>query len=258
MSMTTVDKCLNLLQHLAQSDQPCGVVELARDLGQPKANVFRWLNTLVDHGYVKQREDARYAPTLKLWELGSMIVARTSLSQSAYPQLEHLAAVSGESSHLAVLEGTESIYVDKRNGPHPITGFTRIGTRAPAHCCATGKIELALRTARPLDEFPEELPVFTAATLRTREALAEELRAIRAAGVAVNRGEWVEDVWGVAAAIRDHMGTVCASIGIWGPRQRISNRLDVLLHEVRSAADRVSRSLGCPADRLQPKQGSST
>jgi DNA-binding IclR family transcriptional regulator len=256
VTVKTVDTSLELLDRLARSSEPLGVADLSRELALPKSNVFRLLATLVKHGFVKQREDTRYEPSLKLWELGSMVVSRSSLTQVARPVLEDLAAATGESAQLAVLDRVESIYIDKREGPHPISGFTRIGTRAPAHCCATGKVELAFRTPEALEELPEKLAHFTAATVRTRKALAQELAGIRASGVAVNRGEWVDDVWGVAAAIRNHTGTVCASIGVWGPRQRISSVLEATERKVRSAADRISTGLGCPPGFLSPTERS--
>lgn len=250
MSVKTIDKSLELLDRIARSDQPCGVVELARHLGLPKSSVFRLLAALAKHGYIKQREDARYEPTLKLWELGNMIVARASLPQVARPLLEQLASRTGESAQLAVLDGAESIYIDKRDGPHPVSGFTRIGTRAPAYCCATGKVELAFHAPESLRALPDRLQPFTGATIRTRKALIEELNGIRERGVAVNRGEWFEDVWGVAAPVRNHSGLVCASIGVWGPRQRISPVLDSAADEVRCAASEISRGLGCPSNLL--------
>ena len=251
MVTKTLDKSLELLEYLARWGQPIGVVDLARALGQAKSNVFRLLVTLESHDFVRQREDARYEPTLKLWELGCLIVSRTSLTQVANPVLEQLAMDVGESSQLAVLDRDESIFIDKRNGPQPITGFTRIGTRAPAYCCATGKVELAMQTHHALQGFAEELQAHTAATLSTRKALADELKAIRKAGFAVNRGEWFEDVWGVAAAIHDHTGIVCASIGIWGPRQRVFPAVEAIAPKVIEAASTISRALGCPAEILK-------
>lgn len=256
MSVKTIDKSLELLDRIARSDQPCGIGELARDLALPKSSVFRLLAALATHGYIKQRDDARYEPTLKLWELGNMIVSRASLPQVARPVLDQLASRTGESAQLAVLDGAESIYIDKRDGPHPVSGFTRIGTRAPAYCCATGKVELAFHAPESLRALPQRLQPFTGATLRTHKALLEELDNIRKQGVAVNRGEWFEDVWGVAAPVRNHSGLVCASIGIWGPRQRISAALDTAVAEVRSAASEISRGLGCPADLLSTNQRS--
>ena len=43
MSVKTIDKSLELLDRIARSDQPCGVVELARHLGLPKSSVFHLL-----------------------------------------------------------------------------------------------------------------------------------------------------------------------------------------------------------------------
>src|SRR5690606_33922436 len=109
------------------------------------------------------------------------------------------------------------------------------------------------------DAIPARLKTYTSATIDNKAALVAALKEVRDRGYAVNRAEWVEGVWGVAAAIRNNAGAVCASIGIWGPRERITRALDEVAREVRLAADRVSRGLGCPAAfLLQPEETEQT
>lgn len=163
----------------------------------PKSNVFRLLDTFALHRYVHRRpEDNRYELTLKLWELGSSVLARTNLAEVAREYLEELGARSKESVHLAVLDDGESVYIDKRDGQNPIRGVTKIGSRAPAHACAPGKTELAYQPADVVGRVAARLVRSTDATITTRQALLRELEGIRARGFAVNRGEWHQDVWG--------------------------------------------------------------
>lgn len=245
MTTKTVDQGLQLLELLASSKEPQGVSELGRVLGLPKSKVFRLLDTLVGRQYVRRREeDSRYELTLKLWDLGSKSVSRFAVTDVARPFLDSLAAQSSESAQLAVLESGESVYVDKSDGIHPVSGVTRIGSRLPAHCCATGKAELAFQPPEVLKVFPKRLKAFTPATITNAKELAQELDEVRARGYAINRGEWYEDVWGLAAPVRDRTGAVCASVGVWGPQNRISLRLDEISRLVLAAASGITAALG--------------
>lgn len=245
MTAKTVEKGLMLLEVLARSPEPRGLTDLVRELGMPKSNVFRLLDTLAENRYIRRRpEDSRYELTLKLWELGNHAVSQANLTQVARRYLDELAAGIGESAHLAVLDEGESVFIDKKDGRHPVSGFTRIGSRAPAYCCATGKVELAFQPAEVADRVALKLERYTAATITSRSALRSELAEIRENGYAVNHGEWYEDVWGVAAAIRNRTGAVCASIGVWGPMHRLSSQLNRSAQAAMAAAHAISAALG--------------
>ncbi len=211
----------------------------------PKSNVFRLLNALVAHRYIRRRpQDSRYELTLKLWELGNQAASQASITHVARPALEALAERVGESAQLAVFDEGESVFVDKIDGRHPVSGFTRVGSRAPAYCCATGKAQLAFQPADTVRRVAGALRRHTGATLGTARALERELAEVRENGYAVNRGEWYEDVWGVAAPVLSRDGTVCASIGVWGPRQRLARQINAAARAAIAAAREVSAALG--------------
>ena len=82
----TVQKALNLLEALVRSNQPRRLTELSRQLGLTKPNVYRLLSTLTILGYVKKDPNTSlYSPTLKLWEMGSMLVRDIDLQAAAGP-----------------------------------------------------------------------------------------------------------------------------------------------------------------------------
>lgn len=253
MTVKTFVKGLQVLEALTRRSEPVGVAALARELNMPKSNVFRLLNALVTQRYVHQRpDDDRYELTLKLWELGTQVMSQVDLINAASPYLDELAARSGETSQLATFDDCESVYIDKRDGRFPIRGFTKIGTRAPAHCCATGKAELAFKPADVVSQVSKRLKRFTPATIVTPEQLDRELKKVRVRGFATNRGEWFEEVWGIAAPIRSGTGAVCGSVGIWGPKERISKVVDRSAEEVTDAAAKISAALGYRQVQSQP------
>ena len=56
-----------------------------------------------------------------------------------------LALTVQETVHLAVLSGTEIVYVDKVDSPRPLGIMSKIGQRAPLYCTALGKVLLAFQ-----------------------------------------------------------------------------------------------------------------
>ena len=219
---TTLLKGLNVLEALAQSNGPRGVSELARELDLTNSNVHRTLQTLTCAGYVRAGSLAgTYECTLKLFEMASGVVARIDVRQSADPFMQQLARLTKETIHLSILEGSDVIYLNKIESPHPVRAYSIIGGRAPAHCVASGKALLAWQSATFLGQLPERLPAPTSRSLATREALLEEIGRIRRQGFAVNNGEWREGVGGIAAIVFDVSGAPAAAIGISGPVERL-------------------------------------
>ncbi len=244
---TTLLKGLNVLELLAQSEQPKGVSDIARGLNLTKSNVHRTLQTLVAAGYVRVgSRPGTYVCTLKLFELASPLVARLDVRQLAEPVMQALAGKTQETIHLAVLDRLEVIYLHKIESPQPVRAYSSVGGRAPAHAVATGKVLLAWQDAATLATLPERFERTTSRTLPDRDALLAEIAQVRAQGYAINRGEWREGVCGAAAVILDAQRQVIAAVGISGPSERLRPAaLRKHAERVVEAARDISRSMGC-------------
>ena len=219
---TTLLKGLNVLEALASSRAARGVTEIARSLDLTKSNVHRTLQTLIAAGYARAGSvPGTYECTLKLFEIASSVVARIDVRQSADAFMQQLARLTKETIHLSILDGTDVIYLNKIESPHPIRAYSSIGGRAPAHCVASGKALLAWQGEAFLERLPQRLAAPTNRSIASRDALLDELAKIRRQGFAVNRGEWREGVGGIAAVVLDMVGSPVAAIGISGPIERL-------------------------------------
>lgn len=240
-------KGLKLLEALAVSEEPRGVSDLARELGFTKSNVHRLLTTLLLHGYVRQNQnDNSYEITIKLWELGNHAMARLDLLKVARPILSELARSTGESVHLAVLDDTEVVYLDKIESAHHIRAHTRVGARAPAFTMATGKAILAHLPDTYLQRFEPHFQKYTSTTRTSIAELTEDLDFVREHGYAiVPHGDWREGVAACASAILGQKGVVAGAVGVSGPDSRIKLKtLKELALQAREAARKISVSLG--------------
>ena len=242
----TVQKALNLLEALVRSGRPRRLTELSRELGLTKPNVYRLLSTLSVLGYVKKDPlSSLYSPTLKLWEMGSMLVRDVDLVSVAGPRLRRLSADTHESGQLAVFDGGFTVYVDKVDSPQPLKAVTSIGSRVPASVTSTGKAMLAWLPHEAFDLAIEQVKRYTPLTMTRRKDIERDLEETRMRGYAINRGEFRLGVCGLAAPVRDRSGGVVAAIGVWGAEKAILGaRRDELAHMTVAAARDISRELG--------------
>jgi IclR family KDG regulon transcriptional repressor len=235
----TVQKALNLLEALVRSGQPRRLTELSRQLGLTKPNVYRLLSTLTILGYVKKDPDTSlYSPTLKLWEMGSMLVRDVDLVSVANPRLRRLCEETGESVQLTVFDAGYVVYVDKVDSVQPLKAMTSIGSRLPASITSTGKAILAWLPSEALDAAFQHVKRYTPLTLTRRKDIERELEETRARGYAINRGEYRVGVCGIAVPVRDRTGVVIASIGVWGAERNILGIREAELAEMAMVAGR--------------------
>jgi IclR family KDG regulon transcriptional repressor len=242
----TVQKALNLLEALVKSGQPRRLTELARQLGLTKPNVYRLLSTLTILGYVKKDPDTSlYSPTLKLWEMGSMLVRDVDLVSVANPRLRRLSDETGESVQLTVFDAGYVVYVDKVDSAQPLKAMTSIGSRLPASITSTGKALLAWMPSEALDLAFQHVKRYTPHTLTRRKDIERDLEETRARGYSLNRGEFRVGICGIGVPIRDRTNTVVAAIGVWGAEKNILGvRQEDLARMSVAAARDISQSLG--------------
>ena len=245
----TVVKALQVLEALALSDRPRGVTDLARELQLSKSNVYRLLETLRESSYVERVHGGKaFEATLKLWRLGARVTARLDVKAAAPPFLLELRDKTKETARLTVLQGDQGIVIEQVETQHPLRVQTPIGGVLLLYCSATGKAMLAFQPVEVIERIASSMEKYTPATASARQDLLDELEQIRRDGFALNRGERIESVCGVAAPVRDRSGTVTAAIGISGPAERLSVRtLRSYGSLVRDIAARLGHAVGAPA-----------
>ena len=250
----TVQKAMNLLEALVRSTQPRRLTELSRELGLTKPNVYRLLSTLTILGYVKKDPTTSlYSATLKLWEMGSMLVRDVDLQSVSGPRLRKLCEETRESVQLAVWDNGYVVYVDKVDSPQPLKAITSIGSRVPATVVSTGKALIAWMPPQALDAAMDHVKRYTPLTMTRRKDVERDLEETRERGYAVNRGEFRVGVCGIAAPVRDRNGSVVASIAVWGSEKNILGaRRDELAAMTVSAARDISREMGFVESAVAP------
>lgn len=244
----SVERAVAILNAFSADEPELGVTELADRLTLHKSTVHRFLVNLESAGLVERdRHTSRYRLGLRIFELGGLVLQRMNLWDEALPFLEGLVRDSGETGHLAVLDGGEAVYIEKVEARRALRIPSAIGRGYPAHATSLGKILLAHlgEEAREAIIAERGLTRCTSMTITEPMRLRAELELIRTQGFAVDDEEYEEGLRCIGAPILGHTGQIVAAIGIGGPVTRITpQRVSELAELVMSAAGSLSRRMG--------------
>jgi DNA-binding IclR family transcriptional regulator len=228
-----------------------GVSEVSEELGISRSGAHALLASLVETGLLQNRARGRYRIGWRVVELSETLRGTVNVRSVAYPILERLVQEYGETSHLAVMERSRVLYVEKILGTHMINVVgARVGAQLEPHCSAVGKILLAHRRPEEVTRILDNTIMrrLTATTITDRAVLLEELDAVRGAGIAYDRGEAIPEVHCVAAPIRDAMGVVIAAVSMSVPETRFVRSRPEFSRAIKTAAGEISNLLASAED----------
>lgn len=247
---TAVDKALSLLTAFGpRSYAGMGVSELARRSGLTKSTAFRLLGVLQRNGLV-ERVGSSYRLGRMLHELGSHVYAPANerLGALLTPFLAELYELTHETAHLAVLVGTEVLYVNKIFGHQRVHSPSRLGGRAPAYCTAVGKVLLAYDAEATEAAVHHGLAPLTERTIVDPARFRTHLAQVRRDGIAFDHGEVQPGLTCVAAAVFGPDGRPAAALSMSGPVDRFDPAAHApALRRACFAAGRVLAATRAPA-----------
>jgi DNA-binding IclR family transcriptional regulator len=243
-----IERAVSILNAFSMDDPELGVTELADRLGLHKSTVHRFMVNLDAAGLVERNaRTGRYRLGLHVFELGALVMQQMNLWDEALPFLEGLVHDTGETGHLAVLDGGEAIYIERVEARRALRVPSAIGRGYPAHATNLGKVLLADLSRERVEAIIAErgLAAYTSHTITDPAEGEVELELIRRRGYAVDNEEYDEGLRCIGAPVRDHSGHVVAALGIGGPVTRITpERVEELGGLVMTAARGLSRRLG--------------
>ena len=201
------------------------LAELTRRTGLARSTAHRLAEELTDIGWL-ERVASGYQLGMRLFEYGELVPRQRKLSQVALPYMEDLRTATGAAVHLAILDGTEVVYLQVLSSKSAPPMNSRRGGRLPAHATGVGKAILAF-SPPPVVERVMHGPLqrLTTRTLASPVQLRRELAAIRAHGVAFDREESNPGVLCAAAPVFAPDGTVLAALSASGFSRRTAPRM---------------------------------
>jgi IclR family KDG regulon transcriptional repressor len=241
--LKSVTNALRVLEALGNSHrgEAIGLSDLARQLGIGKSTCHRLLITLESRGFASQEQSTgKYKLGPKNIQIAGKYLEGTEISSLSKPILEKLVDKTGETAHIAVLDGKAALFVAKVDSDNPFRMMSHVGWRAPLHSCALGKVLLAFnRDDSLLGKI--KLSRHTKNTITDRKRLLEELKEIRSNGWAIDDEEVQLGLRCYAAPIKNFEGEVVAAVSVSGPKVRSSPNIK---EHVVQAAREISFEMG--------------
>lgn len=249
-------KALRILDALGDRPGGLGITDLSVALSAPKSTVHRLVATLESCGYVVfDPPTQHYVLGSRLAKLGEQLSYQSPLLTFGVSTLEQLTHKCKEASHLAILEGTEVVYVSREESKDPVRISFGMGHRAPAHCTALGKALLAGLTdaeIRMLYKNSRKLDRLTPHTRTALDDLLKDLAAIRREGIAVDNEEYMAGLRCIAAPVRDFSARIVAAMSLSMFKHKMTSQRRALFKAaLLQAGNELSQKLGF-ADPRKP------
>ena len=245
--LSSVAMAVKLLKTFSEGEVEIGVTSLAKRLGVAKSTVYRLASTLVSEGMLEQnRDNEKYRLGIALFGLGALVRQRMNVSTEARQVMFDLREATGETVHLAILDGSQIMYVLNLESNHAIRMRADLGSRKPAFCTSEGRAILAFQTPEIVDRaFAQGFQPRTLKTITQPQKIRDALEQVRRDGYAREDEQCELGMRSIAAPIRNDTGRVVAAVGVAGPLQRITeDLLASYAPQVMNAASIISARLG--------------
>ena len=171
--------------------------------------------------------------------------------------MKRLNEATGETVHLAILNGESIVYIDKLESLNQVRMYSAVGKQAAVHCTGVGKAITAFLPPEEQEALIQKLDFkrYTVNTITDEQSFRRELARIRERGYARDDGEHEEEIRCVAVPILNFAGESVAGISVSAPQYRltpetISKWVELTLH----AATRISRYAGKQMDEQVTNQ----
>ncbi len=240
-----LEKGLDILEMLCQSDRALSSKEIAKRLGRSVGEIYRMLNCLVERHYIAQVDDNSYGLTTQLFEMSHINPPTHRLLFEATPIMQRLSSELDQSCHLTVYSQGKQVVLSKVDTPSGMGFSVRPGTEMEVLISASGRVLLAFQDAETRQ-------------LRIQEALARRpehadpqihliLDAIRASGFESMPSTQVRGLYAVSFPVLDAQGKAMAALTI-----SYAERID---QSQRKSIPEITESLGMAARTLSARVG---
>jgi DNA-binding IclR family transcriptional regulator len=245
-------RTLALLRTMAEIGEPATAERLAKRLSIPRSSCYQLLEALSEQSFaIHYPEEKRWGLGLAAWELGSAYQRHEPLERLARPALQKLIAELSQRTsvvgHLAILDGSDVLYLLEERPAKSLRLVTDIGVRLPAHLTASGRAMLQhLDKKQLLASFGgRELTQRTNLGPKDLGELQEQLTKERSLGYSLEIDEVSMGYASVGIAILDNLKHPLAAIAITMQSNQLEKlQLSSLALLLEAAALDLSRKFG--------------
>ncbi len=246
-TIKSLDRAMEVFEFLSE-DQGRGLTDLAKEMGQSPATVYRILVTLEGRGLVEfDAVDQVWHVGARAFIIGSRFLRRTSLVDRARPIMRNLMETTGETANLGIEQNGHVLFVSQVETHASIRAFFPPGTLSRLHASGIGKALLSQMDEARVQKFLSDAPLekFTEHTLTDSAKLIDDLSLSWHRGFAVDGEERNLGMRCIAAPVFDIYGEAIAGISVSGPISRVGlDQISELSDAVLDAANRLTAAIG--------------
>jgi IclR family acetate operon transcriptional repressor len=239
---------LSILEALAKSSAGLTLTDVAQRVQLPPSTTHRFLSTLERMGYVYQAGDlGLWYVGLQAFTVGTTFLANRDFVAQSHASMHRLMEQAGETANLAILDGTEAVFIAQVQCHEMMRTLVKLGSRVPLHASGVGKAIFAALPNEQIDAILKVrgLPRITENTIVVPETMWAALRVIRQRGYSFDDEEHARSTRCVGAAIYDEHAEPLGAISIAGPSTRLADeRIRQLGPIVAHIAEELTRHLG--------------
>lgn len=242
----SIERALLVLRSFDEKAPKMTLSEVARRTNISRASARRILLSLVDLGYAEQ-ENSLFRLSPRVLDLGRAFLSSQGLAVLAQPVLEHLSSKLQEPVSLAVLDGTDIVYIARASYARFVTISIGIGSRLPAYVTALGRVLLAGLPEQTRDNLLKSTKPqkYTQNTVTDMAELKRIVAGVKSKQFSYLNEELEVGLKALAVPVRGSSSSVVAAIGISAYSARVSRNklIDAWLPELRKAAKKIEESL---------------
>ena len=244
----SLSRALKLLNALSFHSLGLSLSEVAHEVGLPNSTAHRLLTTLQNERYVRfDSERSVWLIGVQAFRVGTAFVRSRDVVTIARPYMRRLMEQSGETANLAILDGTEAVFIDQVQCRETMRTIVRLGSRVPLHASGVGKAIFASLPDEQIEAIMKVkgLPRITDNTITSSETMWASLRVIRQRGWSFDDEEHAIGTRCVASPIYDEHAEVLGAISLAGPSSRLPDpRIKQLGPLVAHTAEEITKKLG--------------
>jgi DNA-binding IclR family transcriptional regulator len=244
LGVQVIARAAEVLRALEGHQQGLSLGQLARQLNLPKSTVQRIVAALDRENFVMAgmaQAGVRLGPALA--RIARSV--RFELVEIAHPSLEELAQRTGETVDLAILKGTEAIFIDHIEGQQRLRAVSAIGLSFALHCSANGKAMLSVLDDNVLAKMKRtfRLTSSTPHSIASWKQLETEIATVRKTGLAYDMEEHTLGICAVGTPIIGPEGEV-AAISVPTPSVRFAEKREELEAALRDCKKSLEARFG--------------
>ncbi|OSQ36432.1 IclR family transcriptional regulator [Thalassospira mesophila] len=213
-----IDRVMLIFAELEKSRQSLGLRTIVQRTQIARSTVYRLLNSLEEHGMVRQSADGNYSLGSRILQLAESVTQTSAFFpfvRLLHPLLDRLALNLGEAHKVSVLERDAIMVVAGASGKTPHSLSYTVGEYLPLHAGGASKVLIASLSPDKRDAIlPRKLEALTERTIIDRALLDRELETVSKQGWAHDSGEFSLSVCSFAAPIYNQSAEIIAALSI--------------------------------------------